>query len=177
MDEQQAISKVMSSNAAAPQKLRKNPMPVWVHQDGQRAEGTDVADRHSQRTCSQALRGRRLEGTCRRPWLPPLRRGTGPRPSAGFHRLCDHGLALPPTGMGEPPVNGRASRDLFPTTHTGAVAQLHNVGEDLDCNLRTNDANGELFRDIGMRIQQDTRLSVYIASLTANGPAEKSSMM
>jgi hypothetical protein len=79
--------------------------------------------------------------------------------------------------MGEPPVNGRASRDLFPTTHTGAVAQLHNVGEDLDCNLRTNDANGELFRDIGMRIQQDTRLSVYIASLTANGPAEKSSMM
>ena len=155
----------------------KKPMPVWVHQDGQRAEGTDVADRRSQRTCSQALRGRRLEGTCRRPWLPPLRRGTGPRPSAGFPRLCDHGLALPPTGMGEPPVNGRASRDLFPTTHTGAVAQLHNVGEDLDCNLRTNDANGELFRDIGMRIQQDTRLSVYIASLTANGPAEKSSMM
>jgi len=73
--------------------------------------------------------------------------------------------------MGEPPVI------YFPTTHTGAVAQLHHVGEDLDCNLRANDANGELFRDIGMRIQQDARLSDYIASLTANGPAEKSSMM
>ena len=58
-----------------------------------------------------------------------------------------------------------------------AVAQLHIVGEDLDCNLRTKDANGELLCGVGMRLQQETRFGVYVASLTANGPAEKSSMI
>jgi len=62
------------------------------------------------------------------------------------------------------------------STHTGAAAQLHVAGNDLDCNPRTKDANSELLCGFGMRPQEETRFGVYVASLTAKGPPEKRSM-
>jgi hypothetical protein len=50
-----------------------------------------------------------------------------------------------------------------------AVAQLHLVGQNLDNNLTTKNANGEILCGIGMRLQQEARFGIYVASLTPNG--------
>ena len=64
-----------------------------------------------------------------------------------------------------------------PDNECTAVAQLHVVGENLDNNLTTKNANGEILCGIGMRLQQEARFGIYVASLTPNGPAETSQMI
>jgi len=59
-------------------------------------------------------------------------------------------------------------------THSGHVAKLHTVGENLDKNLTITDRNGQVQAGVGILFQEERNYGIYVAGLTPKGPADAS---
>ena len=59
-------------------------------------------------------------------------------------------------------------------THSGHLAKLHTVGENLDKNLTITDRNGQVQAGVGIRFQEERNYGIYVAGLTPKGPADAS---